>query len=67
LICTNACACACGRDIDGDGALDAAELALKKMDKEKKGELSREEVYALMSENLSTQRDLFKMKKIVAV
>jgi hypothetical protein len=37
------------------------------MDKEKKGELSREEVYALMSENLSTQRDLFKMKKIVAV
>ena len=44
---------------------DEAELALKAMDKGKKGELSKDEMYQLMKENLKTQHSLFKMKKIV--
>ena len=44
---------------------DEAELALKNMDKGKKGELSKDEMYQLMRENLKTQHSLFKMKKIV--
>lgn len=51
-------------DLDGDGELDEAELALKALDKEGKGVLTKEEMYALMQESLDTQRDLFKMKKI---
>jgi len=40
-------------------------LALKNLDKGKKGELSKDEMYQLMKENLKTQHSLFKMKKIV--
>jgi hypothetical protein len=49
----------------GDGELDEAELALRKLDKSHKGTLSKEQMYELMSENLQTQRDLFKTKKVV--
>ena len=38
---------------------------MKNIDKSKKGYLSKEQVYSLMAENLRTQRDLFKVKKIV--
>ena len=34
-------------DIDGDGELDAAELALKNMDKDRAGTLSREQMYMI--------------------
>ena len=49
----------------GDGELDDAEMALRRMDKSHKGTLSKEQMYELMSENLRTQRDLFKVKKVV--
>lgn len=52
-------------DLDGDGQLDDAELALKAMDKERTGDLSKEQLYGLMTDNLNTQRELFKMKKVV--
>lgn len=53
-------------DIDGDGVLDDTEMALKKRDKSRKGFLSKDQMYDLMEENLKTQRDLFKVKKVVA-
>jgi len=53
-------------DIDGDGVLDPTESALKSMDKSRKGFLSKEQMYQLMTENLQTQRELFKVKKVVA-
>ena len=52
-------------DLDGDGELDEAELALKALDKSHKGTLTKDEMYKLMQENLSSQRELFKMKKVV--
>lgn len=52
-------------DLDGDGQLDEAELALKNMDSKNTGELSKDEMYKLMTENLHKQKELFKMKKVV--
>lgn len=52
-------------DLDGDGVLDEAELALKAMDKDGKGTLDRDEMYKLMIDNLGKQRELFQMKKVV--
>ena len=54
-------------DLDGDGELDKAELALKALDKEGKGTLTKDEMYTLMRQTLETERDLFKMKKIAGV
>ena len=45
--------------------MDEAELALREMDRSHKGTLTKEQMYNLMSQNLQTQRDLFKVKKIV--
>ena len=52
-------------NLDGDGQLDEAELALKNKDNRGQGTLTKEQMYDLMKENLNTQRDLFKMKKVV--
>ncbi len=52
-------------DLDGDGQLDEAELALKNMDSGGKGQLTKDDMYKLMNDNLNTKRDLFKMKKFV--
>lgn len=51
-------------DIDGDGQLDEAELALMKLDKENTGQLSKEDMHELMKEHLNSQRQLFTFKKI---
>jgi hypothetical protein len=53
-------------DIDGDGKLDEAELAMRNMDKSGRGYLSNETVYKLMREQLQMQKSLFQMKKIIA-
>lgn len=52
-------------DIDGDGELDEAELAMRNMDKSGRGFITNEKVYGLMQEHMKTQRDVFKWKKIV--
>jgi len=51
-------------DIDGDGQLDEAELAMRQMDKSHRGYLTNEKVYDLMKDHLATQNKLFKTKKI---
>ena len=51
-------------DIDGDGQLDEAELALMKLDKRNTGQLSKEDMHALMKEHLQSERQLFTFKKI---
>ena len=52
-------------DLDGDGELDDAELALREMDASHRGTLTKDQMYKLMSDNLQTQRELFKVKKVV--
>jgi hypothetical protein len=52
-------------DLDGDGELDDAEMALRNLDRSHKGTLSKEQMYELMADNLQTQRQLFKVKKVV--
>jgi hypothetical protein len=52
-------------DLDGDGELDDAEMALRNLDRSHKGTLSKDQMYELMSQNLKTQRELFKVKKVV--
>ncbi|KAL3785303.1 hypothetical protein ACHAW5_008335 [Stephanodiscus triporus] len=53
-------------DIDGDGVLDPAELAMRKLDTSGRGFLTNEKVYALMQEQLAMQKSMFQMKKIIA-
>ena len=52
-------------DLDGDGELDDTEMALRNLDKSHKGTLSKDQMYELMADNLQTQRQLFKVKKVV--
>jgi len=53
-------------DMDGDGELDEAEQAMRDMDKSGRGFLKNEEVYGMMKDQLQMQKDLFKMKKVIA-
>lgn len=52
-------------DIDGDGQLDEAELALREMDTSGRGYLTNEKVFGLMTEQLAQRRQLFKLKKVI--
>ena len=52
-------------DIDGDGELDDAELAMMEMDKSGRGYLTNEKVYGMMQEQMHTQRQLFQVKRIM--
>ena len=52
-------------DIDGDGQLDEAELAMRNMDKSGRGHLTNEQVHSIMLNHMDTQRELFKVKKVV--
>jgi len=52
-------------DIDGDGQLDEAELAMRRMDTSGRGYLTNEKVLGLMTEQLAQQRQLFKLKKVI--
>jgi len=54
-------------DVDGNGQLDDAELAMRDMDKSGRGYLTNEKVYALMQEQLATQKQLFRVKRIMFV
>jgi len=52
-------------DLDGDGVLDDAELALKNM-AAGSGEIDKQEIYKLMQQHISVQRSLWKFKRIAA-
>jgi len=52
-------------DIDGDGQLDEAELAMRNLDKSGRGFLTNEKVYQLMTEQLAMQAKIFQFKKII--
>eukprot|EP00577_Skeletonema_sp_RCC1716_P018216 CAMPEP_0113389676 /NCGR_PEP_ID=MMETSP0013_2-20120614/9753_1 /TAXON_ID=2843 ORGANISM="Skeletonema costatum, Strain 1716" /NCGR_SAMPLE_ID=MMETSP0013_2 /ASSEMBLY_ACC=CAM_ASM_000158 /LENGTH=249 /DNA_ID=CAMNT_0000272767 /DNA_START=83 /DNA_END=832 /DNA_ORIENTATION=+ /assembly_acc=CAM_ASM_000158 len=52
-------------DLDGDGVLDDAELALKNM-AAGDDELDMRKIHELMSEHLQTQKSLWKFKRIAA-
>ena len=45
--------------------LDDAELALRDMDKSKKGTLSKQQMYSLMQQNIKMTGELTKIKKVV--
>lgn len=53
-------------DIDGDGELNAAERALREMDTSNRGFITNERAYKLMTEHMDMQREMFKMKKVIA-
>ncbi len=52
-------------DIDGDGKLDKAELAMRNMDTSSRGYLTNDKVYELMQQNFQMQRDLFKFRHVI--
>ncbi len=52
-------------DIDGDGKLDEAELAMRNMDTSSRGYLTNDKVYELMQQNFQMQRDLFKFRNVI--
>lgn len=52
-------------DIDGDGVLNEAELAMRKLDKSNRGFLTNESVYKLMQEQFALQRSMVNMKKVI--
>ena len=52
-------------DIDGNGELDAAELAMRTMDKSGRGYLTNDKVYKMIQEQLETQKQLFQVKRIM--
>jgi len=52
-------------DIDGDGVLNEAELAMRKLDKSNRGFLTNESVYKLMQEQFVLQRSMVNMKKVI--
>lgn len=54
-------------DVDGDGKLNDAELAMRDMDQSGRGYLTNDKVYALMIEQLETQKQLFRVKRIMFV
>lgn len=54
-------------DLDGDGELDAAEQAMRDMDKSSRGYLTNEKVYKMVQEQLDTQKELFHVKRIMFV
>lgn len=52
-------------DIDGDGRLGKTEKALKDMDAEGKGTLTKEQMANLMRQNMAVQKQLGSVKKVV--
>jgi hypothetical protein len=52
-------------DLDGDGELDEAELAMMQRDKEGRGHLTNEEIYQIVQDQLSHKKDVSHLKKVV--
>lgn len=54
-------------DVDGDGQLDECERAMRNMDQSNRGYLTNEKVYMLMQEQMETQKQLFRTRRIMFV
>lgn len=52
-------------DVNGDGQLDEAEMAMRGMDSSDRGFLTNDKIYSLVREQLETRRQLFRIKWIV--
>jgi hypothetical protein len=50
-------------DVNGDGVLDDAEMAMRELDKTGRGYLTNDKVYALMREQMETQKQLFRARR----
>ncbi|KAL3804870.1 hypothetical protein HJC23_006642 [Cyclotella cryptica] len=51
-------------DIDGDGVLNETEMAMRDMDIENKGHLTKEQVYQIVKEQLETKYEVTQYKKV---
>ena len=54
-------------DVNGDGALNAAELAMRAMDQSGRGYLTNDKVYKMMQDQIEVQKQLFRVKRIMFV
>jgi hypothetical protein len=54
-------------DVDNDGVLYEAELAMRNMDKSGRAHLTNETVYKMMREQMKTQKQLFQVKRIMFI
>lgn len=54
-------------DVNGDGALNAAELAMRDMDQSGRGYLTNDKVYKMMQDQIEVQKQLFRVKRIMFV
>jgi len=52
-------------DVDGDGQLDDAELAVMALDASRKGFVSNDRVYGLMEQHMELQRELFRKRRVM--
>jgi hypothetical protein len=51
-------------DLDGDGKLDDAELAMREMDTDNRGYLTNDKVYKVMIDQMNLQREVFNLKRM---
>jgi hypothetical protein len=54
-------------DVNGDGVLDDAEMAMRGMDTSGRGYLTNDKVHALMLEEMKMQKQLFRTRRIALV
>jgi len=54
-------------DVNGDGRLDDAELAMRDMATSGRGHLTNEQVYAIVVEQMETHRKLFRTRRVALV
>lgn len=54
-------------DVEGDGELNDVELAMRDLDKSNRGYLTNDKVYNMMLEQMATQKQLFRTRRIMFV
>ncbi|KAL7470482.1 hypothetical protein ACHAXS_010727, partial [Conticribra weissflogii] len=52
-------------DLDGDGILDETEQAMRSRDRSGRGYLTNDEIFGIVSERLSLEKDAHRLKKAV--
>lgn len=54
-------------DVDGDGELNDAELAMRGMDQSGRGYITNDKVYKMMQDQIEVQKQLFRVKRVMFV